>query len=339
MLVTRLLIAALAVAAACAIPFDTKADDARDMSLIGCNAFKSRLNQGISIFADVLPPIQWKSEASSPGNFDMQRIMNFPETESVIKCDDNGVSLVSSGLYQDGSAVRLKWSSYVTSVLFALDVVQSEDEARKHWAILQDTAKLQASACGGDSDRSDFSIARSELILTAYRVTYTTYTYQNSSHEVAELEIQPRGDSAFGYLAPENGKRKRLTCDAVRGQLAQGLGAKIETRTFAHLRAERYAAFKAELLCDVRGKFLGLTSKPDKPDDKQWADWINTIAATVGATKATIKEAEAAADADLANDGSCPGEPKAGFGSVEIGSYSLGYWKRGEEKEISIDPY
>ena len=307
--------------------------------LTGCIAFKARLNEGLKIFGDVLPPLKWRLERSQIEGQEAYEIENFPEVETGLSCDENGFSRMGTGLYEEGHLPQTKWNSHAKAILFALDSQQTPDSIQSAFIQLEKQAISdgQTPTCSSDPRPS----GSAEITIGAYKIEYTKAL--GKAVQRAHLSVRPIFDGYFSYRPPIE-TQPRLSCQPVKDILSRGLKTITKTVSLAHLKAEHfqtYSGVETAILCDARGNFLGLTTGRGKRDDPRWHEWLGTVARAVKAPPGIFAKAQSKSDDEYARDELCrPQDVRSGFGSEELpgSGYDVSYSRWDDGEEVSIDP-
>jgi hypothetical protein len=307
--------------------------------LTGCIAFEARLNEGLKIFGDVLPPLNWQLKKIQLPGQESYGIENFPEVQTGLDCDENGFSNLETGLYEEGALPQTKWNSYAKAILFALDSRQTPDSIQSLFVQLEKQAILngQTSACPSDP----MPVGSTEITLGAYKIEYKKAL--GNAVQRADLSVSPIFDDYFSYRPPIE-REARFACQAVKDGLSRGLKTVTKTVSLAHLKAEHfqtYSGVETAILCDAQGNFLGLKTGRGKRDDPRWHEWLGTVAQAVKAPPGIFAKAQSQADDEYAQAELCrPEDARSGFGSEELpgSGYSVFYNRSDDGEEVSIDP-
>lgn len=308
--------------------------------LAGCIAFQTRLNEGLRIFGDVVPPLRWKLEKKQFQGEESYEIENFPEVETGLSCDENGFTHIGTGLYEDGPSPQAKWTSYAKAIIFALDSDQTPDAVQSIFIRLEKDAIADGQTTACPSDPTPVS-GSSEITIAAYKVEYKKAVGKGLRR--AHLSIQPSFDTHFSYRPPIE-TQPRLSCQAIKDALGGGLKNIARTTGLAHLRAEHfqtYADVETSLLCDSKGRFLGLWTGRGKRADSRWQEWLDTVARAVKSSPSAFAKARSGADEEYTTATVCrPEDAKSGQGSEELsGSSYRVYFNRWDDgEEVSVDP-
>ncbi|MHC2519033.1 hypothetical protein [Bradyrhizobium diazoefficiens] len=308
--------------------------------LTGCIAFRTRLNEGLKIFGDVVPPLKWRLEKTQIEGQESYEFENFSEVETGLNCDENGFSGMGTGLYEEGPSPQAKWNSYAKAILIALSSDETPDAIQSKFIQLEKQAISdgQTPACPSNATPNSGS---AEIKIGAYKVEYKKTLGKGVQR--AHLSVSPDFDSNFLYRPPIE-TQPRLSCQAVKDALGHGLKTLTKTSILAHLKAEHFQTYgdvEAALLCDGQGHFLGLTTGRGKRDDTRWQEWLDTVARAVKAEPSTFAKARLKSDEEYAQAEVCrPGDAKSGFGLEELpnSSYSVTYNRWDDGEEVSVDP-
>ncbi|WIJ27201.1 hypothetical protein [Devosia sp. RR2S18] len=154
------------------------------------------------------------------------RIRDFPETEMVLSCDENGFIAFGGSLYERTAQSELRWRTMLLSMVRAIDPVASLDHGR---AVLQSLDQAAGTRTWADN----------QVPVGQYRIEV-----QSSGGEFADsIEIEP--DLGISYRSPSTiDESILLRCDATDNLLANGAAA--SERRFAHIIMRTITRLKAE---------------------------------------------------------------------------------------------
>ena len=306
--------------------------------LVGCIAFRARLNEGLKIFGDVVPPLKWKLEKIQFQGEESYEIENFPDVETGLSCDENGFTHMGTGLYEEGPSPQAKWNSYAKAILFALDSAQTPDDVQSIFIRLEKEAVSDGKTSACVTDPAPVS-GSSEITIGTYKIEYKKAVGKGLRR--THLSVEPSFDSYFSYRPPLE-THTRLSCQAIKDALGRGLQTIERVSSLAHLKVEHFrtdADVETAILCDAKGRFLGLTTGRGKREDVRWQEWLDTVSRAVNSPPSAFAKARSEADEEY-SQANRPEDAKSGQGSEELpgSSYTVYFNRWDDGEEVSVNP-